>query len=140
MQTSRSLARGWQHLAPTLKNMDNYPPPANVCTDGLSEYYLGCLLYYDDESEDNCRWVIYDGHSRIRCVTRDAAVEFIARNYREDSTRAYTLLVAARMHLHAAHKDLVKAAAEATGPKKLCIEQTSARLRPYIVLLDNLIL
>lgn len=73
-------------------------------------------------------------------MSRDSAVEFIARNYREDSTRAHTLLVAARMHLQAAHNDLNKAAAETTGPKKLCIEQTSARLRPYIVALDNLIL
>lgn len=119
--------------------MDNYPPPTNVCTDGLPEYYLGCLLYYDGDTKDNCRWVVYDGHSRIRCVTRDAAVDFIAKNYREDNSKSYTLLVAARMHLQAAYKDLLKASAEATGPKKLCIEQTSARIRPYIVALDNLI-
>lgn len=121
--------------------MDNTPPPQNACTnDGLPEYYLGCLLYKDDDTADNCRWVVYDGHCKIRCVTRQSAVDFIAKNYRSDVTKVYTLLVAARMQLNCAYNDLVRASAEQDGPKKLVIEQLSVRLRPYIVALDNLII
>lgn len=53
----------------------SYPPPTK--TDGLPEYYLGMIYYYDAESDDNCRWCVYYNRNIVRCYTRREALQFI---------------------------------------------------------------
>ncbi len=53
----------------------SYPPPTK--TDGLPEYYLGMVYYYDAESDDNCRWCVYYNRNIVRCYTRREALQFI---------------------------------------------------------------
>lgn len=106
----------------------------------LPDYYLGCLLYYDDESEDNCRWVVYDGHNKIRCPSRSSAIDYIAQQRLDLSDEVARLVVSARLLVNKASKQMHRAAQLSTGPKQLLFEQLSARLRPFVVELDNQIL
>lgn len=106
----------------------------------LPDYYLGCLLYYDEDSEDNCRWVVYDGHNKIRCPTRSSAIDFIAQQRLDMSDEVVRLVVSARLFVNKASKQMHRAAQLATGPQQLLFEQLSVRLRPFVVELDNQIL
>lgn len=117
----------------------NTPPPQNVCTD-IPDYYLGCLIYFDEFSEDNCRWVVFDGHSKIRCTSRKSAIEYITTHKmnKDDETRRY--LFSARLHINHAHEDLDRAARLAMGADRLIFEQLSVKLRPFLVDLDNQLL
>ena len=122
--------------------MDNkLPPPPNILIDNLPDYYLGYLLYYDDQSDDNCRWVVYDGTNKIRCPSRTAAINYITttRNAisKEEIARPLT---SSRLHLQHAINDLITVTRLTTGPTKMVTERLSSRLRPFLIELDNLIL
>lgn len=121
--------------------MDNLPPPpANVSTD-LPDYYLGCLLYYDADGEDNCRWVVYDGANRIRCYTRREAMDYISTHRLDNDELTMRYLVDARISVQHACEALQRAANNMhAGTDKLRLEKLSVNLRPIIVDLDNLLL
>ena len=106
----------------------------------IPDYYLGCLLYYDDETDDNCRWVVYDGHNKIRCTSRQSAVDYITHLRLDRSEEVTRLLVSARLLVNKASEQLHRSATLVTGPQQLLFEQLSARLRPFVVELDNQIL
>lgn len=112
------------------------PPPTIVCTD-VPDYYLGKLLYYDDDSDDNCRWVVYDGYNKIRCPTRSAAIDYISKTSLSTNDETRRQLLSARLHLNRAMMALDKAADQSAGVEKLQYARLAVRLRPTLVDIDN---
>lgn len=116
---------------------DIYPPPADVCS--VPDYILGKLMYYDDQTDDNCRWVVYDGAQKVRCATRRDAIRYIQSTVLCNDSEAQRLVVSARVYINRALQQLDKAAT-LTASNSLVLARLSARLRPFVVDLDNLIL
>lgn len=107
---------------------------------GIPDYYLGCLLYYDDTSDDNCKWVVYDGHSKIRCYTRKDAIDYITESKLNVDDDIRRRLVSARLHINNAHRQLQQAADLAVGAQKLVYDRLSVKLKPLLVEIDNQLL
>lgn len=108
--------------------------------DNIPDYYLGKLLYYDEFGDDNCRWVVYDGQTRVRCPTRHDAIDYIARHALRDDDQRKRLIISARLLLNKAMEHLDRAARMSEGQDKLLYESLAVKLRPHIVDLDNQIL
>lgn len=106
----------------------------------LPDYYLGCLLYYDDESGDNCRWTVYDGFNYVKCATKRDALDYIAGLRRNDTSESRRLLVGARMDVNTAMTRLDKAALFSEPARRLQLQRLAVMLRPVLVDLDNIIL
>ena len=106
----------------------------------IPDYYLGYLMFYDQFSDDNCRWVVYDGLNRVRCPTRASAVDYINQRHNSTANDVLRLMTSARLHVDAALKDLDRASRFTSGPQKLLLERLSVRLRPFVVDLDNCII
>lgn len=116
----------------------NPPPP--VHTNELPDYYLGCLIYFDEDSKDECRWVVYDGNSKVRCPTRHDAIDYIASTRLNTDEKLSRLFVDARVSLSHTMQILDRAAKYASGPRALLLQRLAVRLRPVLVELDNIIL
>lgn len=121
--------------------MDNLPPPHDsMYNNDIPDYYLGCLLYYDEFGDDNCRWVVYDGANKVRCPSRTAAIDYITNTRLNRDEQITRLIVNARLHLNRAIELLRTASRDQGGAEGLVFERISARLRPYLTELDNKII
>lgn len=116
---------------------NNYPPPANVCP--IPDYILGKLMYYDEGSNDNCKWVVYDGYAKVRCPSRAEAIAYIQEQVLGRDGEAERLIIDARAHIQSALQKLDRAATR-TATNSLLLARLSARLRPFVVDLDNITL
>lgn len=119
--------------------MNKTPPPPDQLYDNVPDYILGKLLYYDQDSDDNCRYVVYDGARKVRCATRKDAIAYIQSTVLKNDSEAQRLTLSARAHIQKALEELDKAATR-TGANSLVLARLSVKLRPYIVELDNLTL
>lgn len=115
--------------------MTNLPPPPQ--DRDLPDYYLGMLIVYDDFSPDACKWVVYDGVNRVRCYTRNSAIDYINSRAKLTVDRATELAARARYYIISASNALDKAAAYSGHADRLLLEQLSVDLRPHLVRLDN---
>lgn len=116
------------------------PPPQNVCTlSDIPDYYYGMLLYYDLDGEDNCRWVVYNGETKVRCPTRRDALDYIMTAARNTDQKSAQLVLDARLRLATAINSLDKAATYETGAQRLLLERLAVRLKPVLVELDNIL-
>ena len=43
----------------------------------LPDYYLGRLIIHDEDSADNMRWIVYDGLTQVRGVSRTSATQYL---------------------------------------------------------------
>lgn len=66
-------------------------------TNELPEYYLGRLILYEALSKDACKWVVYDGVTKVRCASKQSAMRYcedhsvnIPYKLQEGLTSAYT--------------------------------------------------
>lgn len=116
---------------------NDYPPPANVCP--IPDYILGKLMYYDEGSNDNCKWVVYDGNAKVRCPSRAEAIAYIQEQVLGRDGEAERLIIDARAHIQSALQKLDRAATR-TATNSLLLARLSARLRPFVVDLDNITL
>lgn len=96
-------------------------------------------MYYDDRSDDNCRWVVYDGARKVRCATRKDALKYIQSTVLCNDSEAQRLVLSARVYINRALQQLDKAATMTAG-NSLVLARLSVRLRPFVVDLDNLTL
>lgn len=116
------------------------PPPQNVCTlNDISDYYYGMLLYYDLDGDDNCRWVVYNGETKVRCPTRRDALDYIMTVAQNTDQKSAKLVLEARLRLATAIYSLDKAATFETGAQRLLLERLAVRLKPVLVELDNIL-
>ena len=57
---------------PDSKDIQHLRPMAD-----LPDYYMGRLSIHDEDSDDNMRWIGYDGLTKVRCVSPTAAKKYI---------------------------------------------------------------
>lgn len=120
------------------KDTMNYPPPVQVSDiDELPDYYLGRLIVFEPMATDRCRWVVYDGASKVRCYTRTEAVDYINEKVKQTGEEEIRRTLRARYFLLKTMGELDAAAHHAVGADKLLLERLSVRLRPFLVEIDN---
>lgn len=111
------------------------PPPVN----DLPDYIHGRLIFQDTTSDDNCRWVVYDGRTFFRCPSRKAAEQLAARQ-REGARPSLDNIYLAQHHATRAAQVLRRAAAEQTEEDiRQYIEAWSVQLRRIADKLDDFI-
>lgn len=117
--------------------MDNksYPPPASP--PDVPDYYLGMLINFEPLSNDNCHWVVYDGHSKVRCVSRQSAVAYINERRRLTTSDSIRLAALARYYVNKASNLLEQAARLSNPDDRLILDYLAVQLRPMIVNIDN---
>lgn len=104
----------------------------------IPDYYLGMLVFYDEFSDDNCKWVVYDGMNKIRCPTRRDAMNYIAERKTKDLTPdIFGRIIDARISLNRTIELLDTAAQLSGGLEKTLLERLAVRLRPVLVEIDN---
>ena len=106
----------------------------------LPDYYLGKLLYFDDCTDDNCRWVVYDGHSKVRCATRRDAIDYIQSHSLVDHTETMRRMIYARTLLARAMMMIDAAADRETAATQLLLRRLAVTIRPIIIEIDNITL
>lgn len=122
-------------------NNDTTPPLHELQPDSLPDYYLGFLIIFDKFSEDACKWVVYDGSSRVRCPTRTSAIDYITERYKLRSGLCFkSRIIDARISLNHAIKQLDAAANELDGVEKFHLQRLAVRLKPVLVDIDNITL
>lgn len=109
--------------------------------DQLPDYYLGFLIMFDEFSEDACKWVVYDGTSRVRCPTRASAVDYVTDRYNaRRGAGIQSQLIDARISLNHAITQLDAAANACGGVEKSHLQLLAVRLKPVLVDIDSIIL
>lgn len=109
--------------------------------DQRPDYYLGFLIFYDELNQDACKWVVYDGTSRVRCPTRASAVNYITDRYNaRRGAGIQTHVIDARISLNHAITQLDAAANMCGGVEMLHLQRLAARLKPVLVDIDSIIL
>ena len=122
-------------------NNDTTPPPHELQPDSLPDYYLGFLIMFDEFSQDTCKWVVYDGTSRVRCPTRMSAIDYITERYKQRSGHSfYSRIIDARISLNHAIRQLDAAANELGGVERIHLQRLAVRLKPVLVDIDNITL
>lgn len=118
---------------------DKSLPPPHETFSNVPDYYLGCLLYYDTDGEDSCKYVVYDGTSRVRCPTRSSAMDYIRdRHERLSGQDLSARIIDARISLNRAIQQLDQAANETEGLEQLIFRRLAVRLKPVLVDIDNI--
>lgn len=108
--------------------MKNYPPPSAIL-DELPDYFLGCLIYYDNDPNNNMKWVCYDGRDRYRCITRSAAESCAKTLKSRNSDLQIGHLQVAYHFLFRAWHILDKAAVESDVSTRLFLEMKAVEVR-----------
>ena len=116
-----------------------YPPPPTQELNNLPDYYLGCLIYWEEQGEDTMRWICYDGRTKYRCATR-AAAENCARQIRLSATdEECGHLMLAQHFLTRAWRTLDKAAAASDIETRLWLELKAVETRKLADAVDTLL-
>lgn len=119
-------------------NNVNTTPPRDVLNE-LPDYFLGCLIFWDNDEGDNMRWICYDGRTKYRCATR-AAAEACARQLKGVATHEQIgHLTSAHHFLTRAWKSIDKAAAESDINTRLWLELKAVEVRKLADAVDTLI-
>lgn len=65
----------------------------------LPVYYRGQIIYYDWDAKDNCKWVVYNGFEKCRCVSFTSAVSYIDQKAGDTKPEALERLRACALQL-----------------------------------------
>lgn len=118
--------------------MNKSTPPREVLND-LPDYFLGCLIYYEDNPDNMMNWICYDGRQRYRCISRTAAEE-CARQCQNLTTKdGVGHLMTAHHFLTRAYKSLDKAAAESDVETRIWLELKAVETHRMADAIDILI-
>lgn len=112
------------------------PPPRGS---SLPDYIAGKLVYEDTESADNMRYVVYDGRTRQRFVSWNAAVQWCVRqSLQYDDMFVYDLMTQYhRLLSTSSHLD--KLAEQCSVEDKLLLEQLAVNTRKIADYLDTFV-
>lgn len=96
----------------------------------LPDYIGGRLLFYDEFSDDNMRYVVYDGYRKIRFISRKAAEKWIMEQVTGGSQECVECAMIAQMHLDRAWRALHNASNHANNADlKIQFESYSVNTR-----------
>lgn len=102
-------------------------------------YFRGHLYYYDDKSDNTMRWILYDGHEKIRFISRTALENYVIEKQLRIPERCVELLIRAFSRAERAYKDLDEASTMADVSMKLQLEATAVQLRQLSDRIDTII-
>lgn len=117
----------------------NYPPPPEMRADEPPSYFRGHVYYYDSWSDDNCRWVLYDGKNKIRFVTRKSLEDYVIEQQAKTPERAVSLLMRAHARAQRSYLDLDDAAAQLDGNYRVNLQAIALNLRKLTDNIDTII-
>lgn len=116
--------------------MDKSTPPPQKPID-IPDYYLGMLIDYEPMSHDSCKWVVYDGHSKVRCVSRASAISYITERRRLRTSDTTATVNLARYYVNKACNLLEQSARKSVPTDRLLLDYLAVQLKPIIVNIDN---
>lgn len=117
--------------------MDNSTPPREVLKD-LPDFYLGCLIFYEDTPDNAMKWICYDGRQKYRCISRQAAESCARQLYKLTTKEGVGHLFTAHHFLTRAYKAIDKAAAESDIETRLWLELKAVEVRKLADAIDLL--
>lgn len=82
------------------------------------DYFAGRLIYYDDISPETMRWIVYDGHRKIRFTSRRAAERWCAAESLKVHSEVIDRLMVAYLYADKAKQALDAAASFANELRK----------------------
>lgn len=103
----------------------------------LPDYYLGRLIIHDEDSADNMRWIVYDGLTQVRCVSKTAAMKYIQEHALKVNDDALHYLYIEHDRLRRSYMHLDDIAAMLPAADRLTIEAISVNLRKIADSLDT---
>ena len=103
----------------------------------LPDYYMGRLIIHDEDSDDNMRWIVYDGLTQVRCVSRTAAMMYIQEHALKvnDDALHYHYIEHDRLRRSYMHRDEIAAMFPAVD--RPTIEAIAVNLRKIADSLDT---
>jgi len=121
--------------------MTNKVPPPISSQDPkfLPDYYAGCLLYLDDASDDNMRWICYDGRQRHRCISKAAAMRCAEELHNLITKDGIGHLMHSHHYLTRAWQSLDHAAAQSDIETRLWLELKAVEVHKLADAIDILI-
>lgn len=105
----------------------------------IPDYFAGRLIYYDGISAETMRWVVYDGHRKVRFTTRAAAEKFAAAEAAKFENEFIERLFLANLYADKAKSALEVAATFAPENLKQTIELLALDIRKVYDKIDIII-
>lgn len=102
------------------------------------DYFAGRLIYYDDISPETMRWVVYDGHRKIRFTSRRAAERWCAAESLKIHSEVIDRLMVAYLYADKA-KQALEAAASFANEMRQEIEFYALEIRKISDKIDTII-
>lgn len=118
---------------------DNRITPPDKVLNELPDYFLGRLIYFEDTPNENMKWVVYDGRTKVRCISRTAAENCIRQQVATTSKEQISHLMVGHHFLQRAWKAIDRAAQESDINDRLWLERKSVEVRAMGAALDLLI-
>lgn len=110
----------------------------NNSYDSLPEYYLGRLILYEALSNNGCKWVVYDGHKKVRCPSRESALRYCEENSVNIPYQLQESLTAAYARILSGINRIEGATARYGGQHTADLNRIALRLRLLADQLDNI--
>lgn len=118
--------------------MDTLPPARAGAENKLPDFYLNSLIFEDSLSQDSCKWVVFDGLTRVRFPTRAAAIAWI-ENHKTILPAARSRLQRIANRVNAAWISLDNEAFEMPDLERTILERIALALRQTNESLENFI-
>ncbi len=108
-------------------------------SDDLPDYAFGRLIYRDDVSDDNMRWIVYDGRQYVRCISKKAAYQFAAEQANAVGSEAIHFLMVGHHHLTRGYNAIDRGAAMMPVELKIECEAIALAVRRLADKIDSII-
>lgn len=108
-------------------------------SDFLPDYAFGRLIFHDDFSDDNMKWIVYDGRTKVRCISKKAAYHYVAQQANVVGSEAINFLMVGHHHLTRGYKSIDRAAPMMPVEVKLECEAIALAVRRLADKIDSII-
>lgn len=108
-------------------------------SDYLPDYAFGRLIYRDDVLDDNMKWIVYDGRTKVRCISKKAAYQFAAQQANAVGSEAIHFLMVGHHHLTRGYNAIDRAAPMLPVEIKLECESIALAVRRLADKIDSII-
>ncbi len=102
------------------------------------DYFAGRLIYYDAISPETMRWVVYDGHRKVRFTSRRAAEGWCVAESQKTNSEVIVRLMGAYLFADKA-KQALEAAASFANELRQEIESYALEIRKISDKIDTII-
>lgn len=101
-------------------------------------YFRGHLYYYDPSPDNAMHWVLYNGQSKMRFISRTALENYVIEKQAVVPDKAIELLMRAYARTQRAYIDLDEAAAMLDGNTRPDTEAVALQLRRITEIIDRI--